>query len=571
MSSNRRDFLKQSGLLGGTFITASLLDNLAFRIGASFIQQARAEALMGAADPRFLVNIWIQGGPTRYSFDQWVKIYDEDVIVQNPYASTAYSFSNGKVTGLEYKTFKHNGINVPHLFSLPVKNGKGESRLATEILNDMLVVRGFGTAFDGHDTNSLLVQTPVAGLPSLHGFLADNSERLFAAVMTGNNAAGFVSKNNKSSTRVGGSNGLRELMSGFGSTAATEKARADKEAYRAAYDNAMAYLKSYARSNRLGASVLNKNLESAAAKMKEGISDIDAYWDAAVARYQLAVEGSARLTGVSGISSGEVIKSQIADKSQFNIFGIPSGGAQRNFTPASDFNLSELTQQMHFNDFCQQLAMAEYCVIKELTSSISIGTGNFNNIKLRTDEIKNDDVNNQFLSGVNLALSHTDMDGSTGAYTALMLTHNFFAGILGGIMEMRDRLKAVRREVNGSDLWSETVVQVSSEFARNANMAGTGSGHGYRNMVTSAFSGAIKNGPYVVGNIRRDAGQGTNGFGAAIDGYLAGMPTTASATSTISRLMRITGNPWENTAPAMISFNESTGVITSLVGRPKVV
>ena len=110
MSSNRRDFLKKSGLLGGTFLTASVIDTLAFRISASFIQQARAEEIMGSADPRFLVNIWIGGGPMRYSFDQWVRLYDDDSIVTNPYVSTAYSFNNGRLQGLEYKTFKYKNL-----------------------------------------------------------------------------------------------------------------------------------------------------------------------------------------------------------------------------------------------------------------------------------------------------------------------------------------------------------------------------------------------------------------------------------------------------------------------------
>lgn len=571
MSSNRRDFLKKSGLLGGAFLTASVIDTLAFRISASFIQQARAEEIMGSADPRFLVNIWIGGGPMRYSFDQWVRLYDDDNIVTNPYVSTAYSFNNGRLQGLEYKTFKYNGLNIPHIFSLPVKNGSGSNRLATDILNDMFVIRGFGTSFDGHDTNSLLVQTPVAGLPSLHGLLADSSERLFAAVLTGQNASGFVSQKNKASTMVGTGDGLRDLMSGFARTPATTKAAVDKETYRAAYDNAMAYLKSYARSNRLGASILNKNLDNAAARMKQGINDIDGYWDAAVNRYRTAVEGTARMTGVPGISESTVSRNQIENQAQFSIFGIASNAAQRNFMTALDYDLREMNSQMTFGHFYQQLALAEYCVAKELSSSVSIGMGNFDNIRLRTGSINGDDVNNRFVNGDQLVLSHTDMDGSTGAYTALMLTHSYYSGLLAGILELRDNLKAVRRASNGNDLWSETVVQVSSEFARDASIGGTFSGHGYRNMVTSAFSGSIKGGPYVIGNIRRDGGNGTNGLAAPIDGYLSGPPSTASVTSTLSRLMRLNKNPWENTAPAMISFNESTGVISSLVGRPKVV
>jgi hypothetical protein len=309
--------------------------------------------------------------------------------------------------------------------------------------------------------------------------------------------------------------------------------------------------------------------------MKQGISDIDGFWSGAVNRYKNAIEGTAHMTGVSGISEAPVMfNSGAGARNQFNIFGWAQTGGfnmQRDFTLAPDFDLREMIMGMHFSDFYQQMALAEYCLTKELTSSVGIGLSNFNNIRIRTSYVAGDDLNNLFVNGGNLLFSHTDMDGNTGAYPALMLTHSFYSGILAGILELRDKLSAVKREGTGMDMWSESVVQVASEFARNASINGANSGHGYPCMVTSAFSGAIKNGPYVIGNIRQNAGNGTNGYAAAIDGYqVAGIPGTAVATSTMSRLLRVDSNPWANTAPSLISFNESTGVVNSLVGKPKV-
>jgi len=571
MSSNRRQFLKQGLILGGGALSASVLDSLTMKIGAGFIQQARAAESNQANDPRYHLAIWMAGGPMRYSFDQWVKIYDGDNIVTNPYVSTAYNFGGGKISGLNYKTFKYNGINVPHMFSQQVKNGAGSNRSASDALSNMMVMRGFGTAFDGHDTNALLVQVPVTGLPSLQGLLADNMEKLFASVMVGGKA--FASAQSKSPTIVGGGY-LNELMRGFAQSSNISTTTAGKEQYKAAYDNAMAYLKSYARSNRLGAATLNKNLENASAKMKQGISDIDGFWPGAVARYTNAIEGTARMTGLAGISEAPVTSgANLADL--FSIFGWAQSSdfnLQRNFQLAPDFDLREMISGIHFDNFYQHMALAEYCLTKELTSSVSVECSNFNNIRIRTSFIPGDDVNNSFVNGGNLLFSHTDMDGNTGAAVALMLTHSYYSGILAGILELRDRLQSIKRQGTNTDMWSESVVQVSSEFARNGGITGAGSGHGYQHMVTSAFSGAIKNGPYVTGNISRDAGNGTNGYGAAIAGYqVAGIPGTAVATSTISRLLRVDANPWANTAPPLISLNESTGIISSLVGAPKVV
>lgn len=571
MSTNRRQFLKQGLILGGTALSASVLDSLTMKIGAGFIQQARAEESNQANDPRYHLAIWMNGGPMRYTFDQWVKIYDGDNIVTNPYVSTAYNFGGGGISGLNYKTFKYNGINVPHMFSQQVKNGAGSNRSASDALNNMMVMRGFGTAFDGHDTNALLVQVPVTGLPSLQGLLADEMEKLFASVMVGGKA--FASAQSKSPTIVGGGY-LNELMRGFAQSSSISTTAVGKAQYKAAYDNAMAYLKSYARSNRLGAATLNKNLENASVKMKQGINDIDGFWSDAVNRYTNAIEGTARMSGLAGISEAPVTSGTNLSN-LFNIFGWAQSGSfnlQRNFQLAPDFDLREMISGIHFGSFYQHMALAEYCMTKELTSSVSVESANFNNIRIRTNFVPGDDVNNFYVNGGNLLFSHTDMDGNTGAAVALMLTHSYYSGILAGILELRDRLQSIKRQGTNTDMWSESVIQVSGEFARNASISGQGSGHGYQNMVTSAFSGAIKNGPYVTGNISRDAGNGTNGYGAAIAGYqVSGIPGTAVATSTISRLLRVDANPWANTAPPLISLNESTGVVNSLVGLPKVV
>jgi hypothetical protein len=94
-------------------------------------------------------------------------------------------------------------------------------------------------------------------------------------------------------------------------------------------------------------------------------------------------------------------------------------------------------------------------------------------------------------------------------------------------------------------------------------------------MVTSVYSGAIKNGPYVVGNIAYSAtGNGTNGAAAAIDGYkgsIGSTPGVGVVPSSLVSLMRLNSNPWENTAPSLIRFNEGAGTIVNLYGASKIV
>jgi hypothetical protein len=94
-------------------------------------------------------------------------------------------------------------------------------------------------------------------------------------------------------------------------------------------------------------------------------------------------------------------------------------------------------------------------------------------------------------------------------------------------------------------------------------------------MVTSVYSGAIQNGPYVAGNIKlATTGNGTNGAAADIDGYKGSQgatPGVAAVPSSLVGLMRLNSNPWENSAPPVVSFNDSTGVIVNNYGKSKIV
>ncbi|AFY00810.1 hypothetical protein [Bdellovibrio bacteriovorus] len=577
MNNGRRGFLKKTAVVGGSILTAGVVETLLSKIGAGFIQQARAESLGMHNDTRRHIAVWLYGGPPRYAFDQWVKAYDGDNIVSNPYVATAFTKSGSKYSGMEYKTFKYNGFNVPHLFSLNLKDGQGNMRPAVDVLDNMLIVRGFGTGFDGHDTNKLLVQIPVTGLPSMSGLLADQSERLFASIQFGRTGVPFSSQKNKAVT-IAGSGYLNDLMRGFALGSDVQGISLGKEQYSSAYDNTMAYLKSYARSNRLGASILNKNLENAAKKMKEGISDADAFWAPAVSRYRNAIEGSAQLLNIAGINDGPILAQNLSmqDLLIFGMVDLTVDGKRitqaQNVKLANDFDLGLLIRNLKFNDFAEQMALAEYCIVKDLTSSVLVGATNFNNINVRTPTGTNDAIHDAMSEGKrNLPYCHTDMDNQTHAPVSVMLSHGFYSGILGGILEMRDALK--KQTSNGVNLWDESVIQVSSEFARNVDTNGKTTPHGFQNMVTSAFSGAIKRGPYLVGNILQRTGtHGTNGYGAAIgEGYpVKGIPGPAMVNATLAQIMRVKENPWENTAPSLIDFNESTGVVSSRFGKAKV-
>ncbi|MNT35536.1 hypothetical protein D3C72_1715670 [compost metagenome] len=102
-------------------------------------------------------------------------------------------------------------------------------------------------------------------------------------------------------------------------------------------------------------------------------------------------------------------------------------------------------------------------------------------------------------------------------------------------------------------------MQIQGDFGRSARADGTGSDHGYNQMVTSAFSGAFTNGPIVVGNIKQSGSEekysGTQGLAAGIPGYnQKGMPSPSMAASTITALLGAPHNPYANTAEPLVSL-----------------
>ncbi len=513
----------------------------------------------------------------RYTFDQWIKTKSGETFGGNFYVNTAFKSSDGIVNGLDYRTFNYNGMEVPHLFSTSVFNGSGSKRQVTDILDNMLVVRGFGTSFDGHDTNSLLVKTPVTGLPSMDGLLADSNSKLFSAVTNSE----FTSVMGKAATRYGGLY-LKDLFRSFERSLANQTSLSLKEKHSKSYELGLNAIKTFARTGQLGSKTLSLNLQNISDRMKKGLGEIDGYWTPAVNRYSAAINLTSQQIGVPGVSDSPLILSQSGlNPSLFSVFAIPDDGvrSQRNYIPAKDWDLREMIQTLSMGDLPSQFAMAEYLVSGDFTPSVSISGGNFASVSLKTDfsnagTPEENTANNFYNTKKTLLLSHTDMDGVTGAVTATLLTHNYFSAVLAGVLEFRDQLAKIKRSGKNVDLWKETAFQISSEFCRNASAGGAGSGHGFQQMTSSVFSGAIQKGPYLVGNILKDSpGEGANGRMAPIgkNYQVKTPPTPATMNSTVSSLLRLPTNPWQNSAPTLITFNETTGIITYPYGQGEIV
>lgn len=537
----RRNLLVGGAAVGAAATCITPFERLLDVLTKGFIKQAQAEDV-GQLGARNYINFIMIGAPMRYTFDSWMRTHPSDPQLEfNPMVTNKFVNSSGRVVGVENATFNYNGVLVPHMFSHSVFKGDGGTRPLTDLLNHMLVIRGYGTGFDGHPFNAAIQQRPIGGVSSVLGLAADYSRKTFEAVEWPARGAfgSFTSMNSKALNSLNG-NPLTSLLEGFSPPVADRsKGRSLKERNMAAYDLAQARMKAYAASEFSGAAILRKNLSNATLLMKKGTGNIDSYWDPAVKRYRKVIEDSMRQSGLLGISDFPLFSDG------GNMWGVHVAAGNTRLVVSSDFDLRDSIKEVTAPDSLSEgLALAEYVIKEGLVTSLNLQVGDITNLILK----------NAVDGSTSSHLPIKDMH-LTGAFPGVLITTAYYRAFAAGLLELIDQLKSAK--VNGVDLWSETVVQLISDFNRSARSDGLGSDHGFDQMVTSVFSGAIQRGPFVVGNIQKQGHNidysGTQGIGAPIDDYnQKGRPTPVMAASTVAELLRVPKNPYENIAAPLV-------------------
>lgn len=546
MTKTRRQFLTDSAKLGGASLLSSPFSWLGQMIANGFIFSSQAEAA-GLGNPRNYINIYHAGGPARFHFDQWVRSNPEDPpLIPNLYVTNKYTSAAGVVNGLEYSTFNYKDLLVPHLFSQSVGTSKGEIPL-TQLLDNMLVVRGYSSGFDGHDFNVIAQMMPLGGVPSISGVVADQSNRFFEAIQwpARSSTYAFFSKLGKSMSKPGSSMPAHDLLSAFGAT--TSVARTTKAKYQMAYDAAQARVLQFSRSDALGADIAAKNLGNASAMIKKGLANLDSYWTPALARYKSILESNMQRKGIAGINDLPVIAPKPVDgaKSLYGILNVNSTFPLENVVPKEGFDIRSAFETMTIESLATGLALAEYVLREGLGSAIELRIPyEFKNIMYIPN---GSTVPNNYSA-------NSDMHDS-GAYANVLLMNGFYRGLSACILEISQQLAG--SSLDGKNLWDETVIHYMGDFGRSARADGTGSDHGFNQNISSFYSGCIS-GPMCVGNVLQ-AGyndttlKGSQAIAAPIAGYnQAGKPSTAMMASTLTELLRVEKNPFANTAAPLV-------------------
>lgn len=547
---SRRSLIQLGGFAGLSFDGG--VDSLISMILKNFVSRAVAEETNQQSSMNF-VNIGLLGAPLRYQFDHWLRTNANDPQTKfTMITGSKYQFSNGKVSGVDHGYFNHNGVLVPHLFSQNVNISSGNKQIA-DLLKHMTVIRGYGTGLDGHPTNLVRQMSPVGGLPSLAGLAADSNSRIFDAIQWPARG-GYHSFNSAKSKSINilnvPSNPAKSLLEGFGKpNPAMMTARNLVDRNKEAVDLARRRLATYINAEHPGSKILAKNNSNAMAMIKKGIDNLDAYWAPAVDRYHLLIANAMKANNIPGISDSPLIFDTTSswsshfteitgDNKHLKLWKVGSG-------PEMFLNLNYDFREAFANSFhnylAEGLALCEYVLTEELCSSLEIHFGS-----LPIEIMLHGQSTKQVFSQDN------DMH-ATGSVAAIFLMNQYYRGMCAGVLELIEKLK--NKTIKNSNVWSKTLIQFSSEFERSVRPDGTGSDHGYNQMVSSVLSGAVTNGPHVVGNIYTTPSIGTQGIAAPIDGYtIQGMPTPTIVAATTAAILQIEENPYENVAAPLCEF-----------------
>lgn len=555
-NSSRRNFVKGGVIAGASVLPIAALCDAIFK---SFLRSAYAQASGAVSLPRNYINVAALGAPCRYAFDQWVRVNDTDTaLAQNPMVASRLVNSGGNYVDTSYETFKvtnstATGVLVPSFFKGSVATTAGNQPL-TDLLSNMLVIRGYGTNIDGHPGNHINQLMPLPGAPSISGAAADASNQIFPAVQypPRSGYTTFSSANSKGLAAIGDP-ALQNLMEAFGPNATTKVAEI-KAAHKNTIDYYQSRLKALSQSSDPTAQALALNAENARKLMARGISDIQTYWAPAVARYQGIINQALQATGVYGVSDNPIVNPRGTSARGMpadNLFHFQTAAnADGFFITAPGFDVRQSLAAATIPNFAEGLALAEYLISQNLGGVLEIGLPGLNTVNpLVLNSATSTDTTT--LNGYVAHDMHT-----TGGVLMVTYTNALFRAFSAGILELSSKLKSVTTaQGNG---WQETIVHLTGDFGRVPRSNGTGSDHGFNQMVTSIYSGSI-DAPLVVGNVM--AGgiyggyDGSQGLGAPINNYgQSGRPTPLMAASTIAEMLRLPANPYRNLAAPLIQM-----------------
>lgn len=525
---SRRNFLN---ILGATS-TLPLMQGPAQILIESILMgiSQKASALDSTVTPRRYLSITFEGGPPRWVFDHFLTPYDTTVFQANTQVGTKYG-GGSTATSSDYATILRKGINVPHMWQFEVPKVGGGTRPMDTLLDNMISIRGVDVGNPDHAAALALQFLPLGATKSISALAADQSDMPIAAVSSGLSQYKFLSTKQKSAVTIATSGNMI-------STLLTPFTRKDLGAFSikrqqmsAAIDASVGILNTYANTLHPASGINSKAMSDAKDLLSAGFGDLTTTWTNLRDKYIALITAALDTTKTYAGINDRLIAPDGSVRFIYNTKAIVTMPDIR----------AMITKSTAITGMAYHFAMAEYILLNNLSSSVSISPSKMTNLTV---------------DGSNHGMDFDEHD--MGAMITLQNNFYFNLAYSSCLLELIDRLKA-------KGIFQDTIISTGGEFSRSARNDGSGSDHGYSGGNTTFYSGAF-NGPLVIGNIYKSKSlstlgdTGTWGYGAPV-AELGKTIDLGNLASTTAFLLR---TPSPITASSSLLKTSGTSIVSTI-------
>lgn len=561
---SRRDFLRQSLMASASVSPLSLfLSNMA----SHYI--TNATALAQGIPPSQMMNmftLYLGGGPARWVWDQALSPKSEIADLKNPSLITKFGQGFDNAPGV-YKSVSIDGVYLPHMWSGKIPTVDGSVPME-ELAHHMLAIRGIGNPNDGHDNNASKLITPVSG-PNIPGLLSDLSTRPLPSVGLTGSSPFFKSSKGVShisvsesgnmlyaalspftlSRRISGQDGQLLYDGDFGlprGTASSTEALFD-QFFTAMSQNSGAlhrYLPSTYQDRR-----------NAKRLMMQDFSSLSSVFSNLTLKYTTLVQRCFNDSSLflEGVDDSPVVGNK--DNPFLNIQCETPSVSGRGRYSGADLRMS-FSNSTAVIGLVSSFVLAEYMLTMKYSQSVMGMVRGINSLQF--DQLTSVDNLGNSLSASNNEIGAFSLDQHfCGASSLLLMNTRFYRAISACLYE----LISVLKNTDGN-MFNKTAINIISEFSRNTFAGGAETGHGYKGVPFSMFSGMIKK-AHVIGNIGYEFNNTTALTSRGLWGAAASMQTmgdrpinAGNVASTIATVIGVPSPSPNNMSLVKIEDNE---------------
>jgi len=420
-----------------------------------------------------------------------------------------------------YKTIRKGNINFPSLWENKI-SGQGKNKVSmSELLDQMLIIRGCNMNKDGHDLNSRVLEASAPQKTSIGGRIADNYPAHFPALAVGGTMA----------------DPFKSVVSSFNTEKGLKAFICREEAQENYIEQA---LNLYYKSSNSGPSVrellkrISNHLKDSDplsyGKIRElqklPFEKIFLFFKKSHAKYQKLLESSYSTDKIVDLTDTKIPAINFPARFKLNQEKSKEpldymGAFQFESYILTNPDLNQMFKNRRADNIAKNFALAETALKFSLTNVLILNFDPLTNINLKdaapikdiSTKVEGDEV---IFTCPRKKRFNTPKEGMKmtfdahfiGTYPALIGYSLFYQHFCVGLLEFKRFLKSNKNAEQS--LFQNSLIHLTSEFERAPQKNQAGSDHGWRGHTSTFFSGRFSPGVKLMGTIAKDS---TNALG----------------------------------------------------------